>query len=126
LHDSFVRHARTSGGLVTGTLTITDDAPNSPQTIVLNGAGYNTTATVSASSLNFGSIAVGSSSAQQVTIKNTGATALVLSSVLASGDFAAIQFLRHHRRQRQRHLRHQRDLRADGLGQPQRYAFDQR
>ncbi len=56
-------------GLDRGTLTITDNAPGSPQEVGLSGVG--TVMSISASSLNFGSQAVGTtSSALTVTLTN--------------------------------------------------------
>jgi len=53
----------------TGTITITDNAPNSPQTISLTGVG--TAVTLLPSSLNFGTQQVGTtSSPQNVTLTN--------------------------------------------------------
>jgi hypothetical protein len=70
-------------------LTITSDAPDSPKTVALNGSGYVTTATISPSTLSFGNLAVGStSSAQTVTITNTGSNTMTVSGVSASGDYS--------------------------------------
>ncbi len=53
----------------TGTITITDNAPNSPQTVTLSGVGA--VVTLSTTSLNFGNQAVGTtSSAQTITWTN--------------------------------------------------------
>jgi hypothetical protein len=52
-----------------GTVTITDNAPNSPQTVMLTGVG--TVVTLSPTSLNFGNQTVGTTSAPQtVTLTN--------------------------------------------------------
>jgi hypothetical protein len=79
----------TAGGARNGTLILTDNAPDSPQTITLTGSGYVTTATISPASLTFSNQSVGSTStAQTVTITNTGANAMTVSGVTTSGDFA--------------------------------------
>jgi hypothetical protein len=79
----------TAGGARNGALTLTDNAPDSPQTISLTGSGYVTTATVTPSSLTFSNQSVGSTSAAQtVTITNTGANAMTVSGATTSGDFA--------------------------------------
>ena len=79
----------TAGGARNGALTLTDNAPDSPQTISLTGSGYVTTATISPASLTFSNQSVGTtSSAQTVTITNTGSNAMTISGVTASGDFA--------------------------------------
>jgi hypothetical protein len=79
----------TAGGARNGALTLTDNAPDSPQPISLTGSGYVTTTTVSPSSLTYSNQSVGSTSAAQtVTITNTGANAMTVSGVTTSGDFA--------------------------------------
>jgi hypothetical protein len=79
----------TAGGARNGTLVLTDNAPDSPQTITLTGSGYVTTTTISPASLTFSNQSVGSTSAAQtVTITNTGANAMTVSGVIPSGDFA--------------------------------------
>jgi hypothetical protein len=79
-----------AGGLVTGTLTLTDNAPGGMQTLALSGSGYVTTATFTPSALTFGVTAVGSiSSPQVVTVTNTGNSAMIVSGVTASTQFAA-------------------------------------
>jgi len=79
----------TAGGARNGTLTLTDNAPNSPQTISLTGSGYVTTAKISPSSLTFSNQSVGSTSAAQtVTITNTGDNPMTVSGATTSGDFA--------------------------------------
>jgi|HubBroStandDraft_6_1064221.scaffolds.fasta_scaffold00044_20 hypothetical protein len=80
----------TAGGARDGALTLTDNAPDSPQSITLTGSGYVTTATISPASLTFNNESVGSTSpAQIVTVTNTGANAMTVSGVVTSGDFAA-------------------------------------
>jgi DNA polymerase III delta prime subunit len=56
-------------------LTVIDDAPGSQQTVPLTGAGApppSPNATLSLSKLDFGSVPVGSSSSQALTVNNTG------------------------------------------------------
>lgn len=79
----------TAGGASNGTLSITDNAPGSPHTVALSGSGYVTTATVAPSSLAFGNQTLGTtSSAQTVTMTNTGANPIAVSAVAVTGDFA--------------------------------------
>ena len=60
-----------SSGTLTGTLTVTDDALNSPQTVSLTGTG--TVVKLAPSALNFGDQTVGTSSTPQtVTLTNVG------------------------------------------------------
>jgi len=81
----------TATGAATGTLTFTDNAPNGPQTVSLSGTGGSTTSpvTLSGSSLNFGSVAVGTTSpASTVTLTNRQSVALTFSSIGVTGPFA--------------------------------------
>ena len=83
-----VTFSPTNTGAATGTLTFTDSAANSPQTVTLTGTG-SAPVTVSPSSLAFGSLALGkTSSPKTVTLTNHLSTALPISSVTAVGDFA--------------------------------------
>jgi YVTN family beta-propeller protein len=76
-------------GSLTGTLTITDNASTSPQTVSLTGTGIAPIAGVSPGSLSFGNQTVGTPSASQpVTLSNTGTAALTIASITASGDFS--------------------------------------
>jgi len=75
----------------TASVTITDNAAGSPQTISLSGTGLisGPNATPSPSSLTFATQLVGtSSSAQSATLTNYGTTALSITSIAASGDFS--------------------------------------
>ena len=85
-----------AGGSQTGALALTDNASNSPQTVALSGTGFGPTASLSASSLTYSSQLVGTtSSAQQVTLQNTGDQALSITSISLtgadSGDFSMSQ-----------------------------------
>ncbi len=69
-----------------GTLTITDDAANSPQTVSLNGTGVGF---LSTTSLEFDAEPVGfTSPPQTVTLTNNGSATLTISSITVTGDFA--------------------------------------
>ncbi len=84
-----VRFVPLSVGGLAGSLEITSDAQDSPQTVALSGTGV-ATAVVSLSpgTLSITGQAVGSSSAPRtVTLRNTGTGNLGLSSISASGDF---------------------------------------
>jgi Abnormal spindle-like microcephaly-assoc'd, ASPM-SPD-2-Hydin len=84
----------TATGERTGTLTITDNASNSPQTVTLDGTGTapqsaTPAVTLSANSLTFDPQTVGTTSpAQTMTLTNSGNAALTITSITASGDFA--------------------------------------
>ena len=76
-------------GTRTGLVTISDDAPSSPQVVALTGTGTAPGVSLTPSSLTFGSQVVGTTSAvQSVTLENTGTSALTISSISLSGDFA--------------------------------------
>ncbi len=84
-----VTFAPTASGSRNGSITITDNAADSPQTIVLAGTGVSAPAvTLSATSLNFSPQPVGTSSAAQtVTVTNSGTATLNISSIAATGVF---------------------------------------
>jgi len=78
----------TAVGARTASITITDNAGDSPQNVALSGTGV-TTVTVTPASLVFGNQAVNTTSAAKtVTVKNTGLGQLTFSSITASGDFS--------------------------------------
>lgn len=77
----------TATGVRTGTLTVTDNAANSPQTTNLTGTGV-LAVTVTPSSLAFGNQVSGTtSSSQAATVTNNQTTTLTITSIAASGDF---------------------------------------
>jgi hypothetical protein len=83
-----------ASGSVNGAVTITDASGFSPQLIALSGTGSGgSTAplTFTPATLFFATQAVGTNSAAKtVTIKNTSASSVTLSSIATSGDFSAI------------------------------------
>jgi hypothetical protein len=75
-------------GTRTGTLTITDDASNSPQTASLTGVGASSSVSITPSSLTFSAQVLNTtSSGQKVTVTNNGFVNLTVNSVAASGDY---------------------------------------
>jgi len=82
----------TAPGNLYGTVVITDNAANSPQTITLSGIGAAApVVSLSATSLTFTSQALGSSSTPQtITMTNTGTAALTIASITVTGDFAEL------------------------------------
>jgi len=83
----------TAVGTLTGAVTLTDNAPDSPQTISLSGTG--TEVSLSATSLNFGNQKVGTTShAQKVILTNVGSTAMSVTGITITGadpgDFVQI------------------------------------
>src|SRR2546422_1001507 len=81
----------TAASARTATLTITDDAAGSPQSVSLTGTGVTPpTATLSATSSAFGEQRVGTTSAaQNVTLTNSGGAPLNLTSITVTGAQAA-------------------------------------
>ena len=81
-----------AGGARSGYIVLTDSSGDSPQDIVLSGTGLTSGPAVSLSStfLNFGNQNLGTTSAaQSVTVTNTGASALTISSVSVIGTNAS-------------------------------------
>jgi trimeric autotransporter adhesin len=81
-------------GARSANLTVTDNASGSPQQVPLSGTG--TTAELTPTSLSFGSVKVGTTSAAKtVTLKNVGTTAITITSIAISGaeagDFGETQ-----------------------------------
>jgi sugar lactone lactonase YvrE len=80
----------TLGAASVAALTITDNAPSSPQTVSLSGTGI-APVTLSASSLNFGPVTVNTTSATQtVTLTNNQAVALHFSSIAVAAPYAIV------------------------------------
>ncbi len=76
-------------GTITGTLTITDGAANSPQTASLTGIGASSAVSISPSSLTFSSQVLNTTSAgQKVTVTNNSIVNLTVNSITASGDYS--------------------------------------
>jgi hypothetical protein len=83
-----VTFAPTAAGLRSGTLTITDSAFNSPQTVSLTGTGTAPLAGVSPGSLTFSNQNLATTSGSKpVTLSNTGNAALTITRIAASANF---------------------------------------
>ena len=84
-----ITFAPTISGTHAGTVTINDDAIGSVQVITLAGNGLGAGVSLAPSSLSFGNISVGvTSAAQTVTLTNNGNVALSISSIATAGVFA--------------------------------------
>jgi len=71
-----------------GTVTITDNAANSPQTVPITANGAEAAVDLSPSSLTFPSQTVGTtSSPQTITVENYGDATLTISNVTTTGPF---------------------------------------
>jgi hypothetical protein len=82
-----------ASGMRDASLTITDNATGSPQSVALAGTGKASAVTLSTTSLTFsGQLISTSSGAQSVTVTNSGTAPLIISSIAISGtnsgDFA--------------------------------------
>jgi hypothetical protein len=77
----------TKKGKRTGTLSFTDNAPGSPQTVSLTGVGQSIM--LSPTALNFGTVKVGNTSSQQnVTVTNVGTTTVTFIGFVLAGTGA--------------------------------------
>jgi len=82
----------TSPSTRAGLISVTDDAPGSPQTVSLSGVGVATSPAVclSSSSINFGNQPVGTTSGTRpITVTNCGTANLVISSATTGANFTA-------------------------------------
>ena len=78
----------TDGGKVNGTLSVTDNAEGSPQTVALSGVGRSVK--LSPSSIDFGNQKVGTTSVPiPITLTNLGTTTLTISQLKIKGTNAA-------------------------------------
>jgi hypothetical protein len=76
-------------GAIAGAIVVTDDAPGSPQSVPLLGTGTGPVVSLSNLTLTFpGQNCETTSPAQSVTISNTGTTALLITGIAVTGDFA--------------------------------------
>jgi len=74
----------TASGVLNGAITVTDNAAGSPHTVALTGTA--TVVSLSAAKLDFGTVAVGSSSSPSpLTVTNKGATALTITTIAIAG-----------------------------------------
>ncbi len=81
-----VTFAPSAAGTRTGTVSVTDNAPGSPQTVSLTGTGIAPAVTLSPTTLTFATQLVSSTSAPQtVTLTNTGTAALTISLISMTG-----------------------------------------
>jgi uncharacterized repeat protein (TIGR02543 family) len=73
----------------TATLSIADNAPGNPQTVMLTATVIEPLASFSPSNLSFGTQAVASSTSKTVTLQNVGATPLSLTGMAITGTNAS-------------------------------------
>ena len=77
--------APTSASAATGSISVVSNAPGSPAAIALSGTGVQGQLGASPASVNFGSVNVGSSGSQTVTLTNSGSASLTISQATAPG-----------------------------------------
>jgi hypothetical protein len=79
-----VRFAPATSGAISGSLTVTNNQGVNAQEAV-TGTGVQAGLTVTATSLSFGSVALGTTSSQTVQVQNSGTANLTISQATASG-----------------------------------------
>ncbi|MGA8035654.1 MAG: choice-of-anchor D domain-containing protein [Candidatus Acidiferrales bacterium] len=75
-----------ASGAATGAVTIASNATEATTTIPLNGQGIEGAVAISPTTINFGSVALGTTASQTVTLKNTGQASATISKITASGS----------------------------------------
>ena len=80
-----IQFAPLSDSAVSGSLTITSNASNSPLTIPLSGTGLQAQLSANPASVNFGTVAKGNSNSQTITLQNGGNSTLTFSQVTPPG-----------------------------------------
>ncbi len=78
----------TASGSASGKIMISSNAPNSPMIVSLSATavGKSSNLGVTPASISFGDVKVGAESTQTVQLKNSGSTAITISSVTVSGS----------------------------------------
>lgn len=82
----------TAAGAQTGSINVPSNAPNSPQSILLQGTGTQTSgpvASLSPTSLSFTGTVGSTSASQMLTLSNTGTAALTITTIAVSGSSAS-------------------------------------
>lgn len=74
-----------SVGNATGSISVASNAPNSPMTITLTGAGTQAGLGVSPAAVNFKGVVVGSSATTTLNLSNTGSAAVTISQASVAG-----------------------------------------
>jgi hypothetical protein len=80
-----VTFAPKAEGSATGSISIASNAPGSPGTIALSGTGMQALGSANPASVAFGSVVVGNSNSDVITLRNTGNATLSFSQVGVSG-----------------------------------------
>src|SRR5271155_5200053 len=85
--------APTTTGAASGSISVVSNAPGSPAAIALSGTGIQGQLGASPASVNFGSVAVGSTGSQTITLTNSGSASVTISTATASGTGLSISGL---------------------------------
>lgn len=80
-----VTFAPASAGSVTGNVTVTSNATNSPLTIAMSGTGVKPLINVTPSTVSFGNVTVGVTNTQTMTVQNPGTATLSVTQATVSG-----------------------------------------
>jgi hypothetical protein len=80
-----VQFSPQSTGAITGAITVTSDASNSPLTVSLTGAGSAPVLAISPVAVNFGSVSVGQNGSQSIKLTNTGTSVITISAASSLG-----------------------------------------
>ena len=80
-----VKFAPASAGTLSGSVSVVSNAANSPTTIALSGTGVQAQIAVVPSSVSFGSVTVGVTNSQTLTIQNPGTATLSVTQASLSG-----------------------------------------
>jgi len=89
-----VGFAPTTAGSVAGSVSVVSNATNSPATITLSGAGVQPQISVlPANTINFGSVTVGVTNTQTMTLSNPGSANLTVSQATLNGAVFALSGL---------------------------------
>ncbi|MGA7622117.1 MAG: choice-of-anchor D domain-containing protein [Candidatus Acidiferrales bacterium] len=78
--------APTTASATTGSISIVSNAPGSPAAIALSGTGIQGQLGANPATVNFGSVNVGSSGSQSITLTNSGSGSVTISQATASGN----------------------------------------
>jgi fibronectin type 3 domain-containing protein len=80
-----VTFAPTAAASSSGSISIASNAPNSPATIALSGTGLQAQIAATPSSASFGTVAIGNTNSQTITLKNAGNITLNFSQISVTG-----------------------------------------
>jgi hypothetical protein len=82
-----VQFRPTSASVISGSVSFTDNAAGSPQTLTLSASAVNASSTLSANpgTVNFSNVLVGNTNAQTVSLTNSGTAAVTISLVNTTG-----------------------------------------